>query len=134
MVKKRFAGIGGRLSLVALLSMGLLDQRLELLACVERNYAPRRNGNFFAGLGVAAGALRFVAQLEVAEPGQLDALPVFERQTDLLEERLHHVLRLALVQPHLLKKHVRKLGFCKCHLRSLGEAESPSTSLLKYVI
>src|SRR2546425_9553937 len=37
----------------------------------------------------------------------------------------------SLVQPHLLKKHVRQLGFCKCHLRSLGEAESLSTSLLK---
>src|SRR6266853_1021505 len=66
MVKKRFAGIGGRLSLVALLSMGLLDQRLELLACVERDHAPRRDGNFFAGLGVAPGPLRLVAQLKVA--------------------------------------------------------------------
>jgi hypothetical protein len=55
--------------LVALLSMGLLNQGLELLACVERDHAPRRDGNFLAGLWVAAGSLRFVAQLKVAEPG-----------------------------------------------------------------
>src|SRR5437016_10383766 len=113
--------------------MGLLDQRLQLLASVERDHAARGDGDFLAGLGVAAGALWFVAQLKVTEPGQLHALPILERQADLLEERLHHVLRLALVQPHLFKKHVRQLGFCKCHLRSLGKAESLSTSLLKYV-
>jgi hypothetical protein len=49
--------------------MGLLDQRFQLLACVEGDYAPRRDGNFFAGLGVATGPLRLVAQLKVAEPG-----------------------------------------------------------------
>src|SRR3979490_137858 len=114
--------------------MGLLDQRLQLLASVESDHTPRRDGNFFSGLGSAAGSLRFVAQLKVAEPGELHALTVFERQADLLEERLHHVLRLALVQPYFLKKHVRKLRFCKCHLRSLGKAEFLSTSLLKYVI
>src|SRR4051794_11727447 len=112
--------MGGRSSLlVAVLSMVLLDQRLQLLACVEGHDAARRDRNLFARLGIAAGALRLVAELKVAEPGELDALAVLESQADLLEEGLHHVLGFALVEADLLEQHVRQLGFCKCHFRSL---------------
>src|SRR3990172_4923717 len=79
------------------LHMSLLDQRLQLLAGVKRDDAPSGDGNFLAGLGVTPRALRLVAQLEVSEPRQLHAFAVFQRQADLLEESLHHVLRLALV-------------------------------------
>src|SRR5882672_3418285 len=100
--------------------MGLLDQGLQFLAGVEGHDAARCDGNLLTGLGVASGALRLVPKLKIAEPRQLDALAAFEGQADLFEERLHHVLRLALVQTDLLKKHVRKLGFRQCHFCSLG--------------
>src|SRR5690349_20954133 len=114
--------------------MGLLDQRLEFLASVESDYAPSCDGNLFTGLGITAGPLRLVAQLEIAESGQFDALAALERQADLFEERLDHVLRFALVETDFLKKHVRQLGFCQRHFCSLGRPEAPSTALLKYVI
>src|SRR5882672_3322996 len=107
--------MAGRLSLVALLSMRLLDQGFEFLTCVERHYAPRGNGNLLAGLGIAAGPLGLVAKLEVPESRELDALTAFERKPDLFEERFHHVLRLALIEADLLEKHVRQLGFRQRH-------------------
>ena len=76
--------------------------------------------NLLAGLGVAAGALRFVAQLEVAEAGQLHALPGFERDPDLLEEGLDHVLGFALVEAELLEQHVGQFGFGERHPVSLA--------------
>ena len=41
---------------------------------MEGDDATRGDRNFFAGLGIAAGPLRLVAQLEIAEAGQLDAV------------------------------------------------------------
>src|SRR5882724_12024490 len=99
--------------------MRLLDQSLELLAGVESDHAPRGNRDLLAGLGIAAGPLRLVAELEVSESRQLDALAALEGKADLLEERLDHVLRLALVETDLLEKHVRQLGFCQRHFCSL---------------
>src|SRR5258706_1268139 len=89
---------------------GLLHQALQLLACVEGHDAARRDGNLLAGLRVAPGPLGLLAQLEVAESRKLDHLAALEGNANLLEERLDHVLGLALVQPDLLEHQVGELG------------------------
>jgi hypothetical protein len=66
---------------------GFFDHGLQLLAGVEGDDAARADRDFLAGLRVAAGALRLVAQLEVAEARKLDAFAALERSPDLLEER-----------------------------------------------
>src|SRR5919109_1680751 len=93
----------------------LFDHRLQLLAGVEGDDPAGAYWYFLAGLGIAARALRLVAQLEVAEAGKLDALPALERSADLLEERFDHVLGLALVQPDLLEQEVGQLGLRQRH-------------------
>ena len=70
-------------------------------------------------LGLRPGTLRLVAQLEVAETGQLDALAPLQRDADLLEERLHHVLGLALVQPDLFEQQIGQFGLGQSHYNSL---------------
>src|SRR5882672_12648196 len=97
---------------------GFLDHGLQLLAGVEGDDAARADRDLFAGLRVAARALRLVAQLEVAEAGELDAFAALEGPADLLEERFHHVLRFALVKPDLLEKQVGQLGLRQRHHRS----------------
>src|SRR6185503_16718575 len=92
-----------------------LDHGLQLLAGMEGDHAAGADRNLLAGLRVAAGALRLVAQLEVAEAGELDAFAALERPSDLLEEGLDHVLGLALVQPDLLKQQVGQLGLRQRH-------------------
>jgi hypothetical protein len=82
---------------------------------VEGDDAAGADRDLLAGLGVAAGALRLVAQLEVAETRELDALAALERAPDFLEKRLDHVLGLALVQPDLLEKEVGQLGLRQSH-------------------
>src|SRR5678815_3430967 len=110
--------MGGSSAFLRLCSMAcFLDHGLQLLAGVERDDAARADGNLLAGLGVAPRALRLVAQLEVAEAGELDALAALQRAADLLEERLDHVLRFALVEPDLLKKQVGQLGLRQRHQR-----------------
>src|SRR3954471_10799282 len=121
---------------------GLLDQALQLLAGVEGDDAAGRDGDLLAGLGVAAGPLGLLSQLEVAETGELDHLPPLEGDADLLEEGLDHVLGLALVEPDLLEHEIGQLRLCECdfvfHVRGLAwncwsscsrmEATTPSTS------
>src|SRR5438067_1109642 len=92
-----------------------LHQGLQLLAGVEGDDAARADRDLFAGLRVATGALRLVAQLEVAEARELDRFAPLERAADLLEERLDHVLRFALVEADLLEKEVRQLGLRQRH-------------------
>src|SRR3954462_4033499 len=108
--------MGGSSAFLRLGSMArLLDHRLQLLAGMESHDAPRADRDLLAGLGIAAGALRLVAQLEVAEAGQLDAFAALERAANLLEEGLDHVLGLALIQPDLLKKQIREFGLRQRH-------------------
>src|SRR5688572_8939227 len=100
-------------SVVAGFSMaieGLLHQALQLLARVKGDYAPCGDGNLLAGLRVAPRPLRLLPQLEVAEAGEFHHLAPLQGDPDLLEERLDHVLGLALVQPDLLEHQVGKLG------------------------
>src|SRR5688572_9358038 len=89
----------------------LLHHRLQFLRRMERDDAPRRDRYFFAGLGIASGALRLFAQLKIAEARKLHAAAAFQRMADFLEERLYHVLRFALVEADLLEQEVRELGF-----------------------
>src|SRR5579862_6697948 len=121
---------------------GLLHEALQLLACMESDHAARRNGDFLAGLRVASGALGLLAKLEIAEARKLDHFPALERDANLLEERLDHVLGLAFVQPDLLEHEVGQLGLGKgdfvFHVRGLAlncwfscsrmEATTPSIS------
>ena len=82
---------------------------------MEGDDAARGDRNFFAGLGIAAGTLRLVAQLEIAEAGQLDAIAPFQRIANFLEKALDHVLGFALVQPDLFEQQIGKFGLCKRH-------------------
>ena len=68
-----------------------------------------------SSLGIAAWTLRLIAQLEVAEAGELDAFAALERAADLLEEGFHHVLGLALVQPDLLEQQIGQFGLRQRH-------------------
>src|SRR5215471_2184174 len=94
----------------------LLHHRLQLLRRMERHDTARRDRNLLTRLGVSAGTLGFVTQLKVAEAGELDAGPVLERETNLLEEGLHHVLRFALVETDLLKEKIGQLGLRQRHV------------------
>src|SRR5207244_545692 len=108
--------MGGSSAFLRLCSMArLFDHGLQLLAGVESDDAAGADGDLLAGLGVAAGALRLVAELEVAEAGELDALPPLEGAPDLFEEGLDHVLGLALVQPDLLEQQIGQLGLRQRH-------------------
>src|ERR1700694_306641 len=132
-------------SVVARFSMaieGLLHQALQLLARMEGDHAARRNGDLLSGLRIAPGALRLLAQLEVAETRELHHFAALEGNADLLEERLDHVLGLALVEPDLFEHQVGQLGLGESdfvfHVRGLAwncwlswsrmEAISASTS------
>src|SRR5690606_8229306 len=98
-----------------------LDLRLQLLARVEGDHAPRGDRDLLAGLGVAPRSLGLVAQLEIAETRQLDALAALERVADLVEEGLDHVLGFALVQPDALEQHFGQFGFRQGErLRAVG--------------
>src|SRR5258706_10760872 len=97
----------------------LLDHGFQLLAGVEGDHAAGADGDLLASLGVASRALRLVAQLEIAEARELDALASFQRPADLLEERLHHVLCLALVQSDLFEQKIGQFGLGQSHHNSL---------------
>src|SRR5690348_8021013 len=104
--------MGGR-SVVARFSVaieGLLHQALQLLACMEGNHAPRRDGDLLSGLGIPPGTLRLLPELEVAEAREFHHLAPLEGDPDLLEEGLDHVLGLALVEADLLEHQVGELG------------------------
>src|SRR5688572_25455108 len=97
----------------------LLDHGFQFLAGVEGDDAARADRNLLAGLGIAPGALRLVAQLEIAEARKLHALAALESPPNFFEERLHHVLCLALVQPDLFEQKVSQLGLGQSHSNSL---------------
>src|SRR3954463_15960705 len=92
-----------------------LDHGFQLLASLKGDNAAGADGNLLAGLRIASGTLRLVAQLEVAEAGELHAFAALQGAADLLEEGFDHVLGLALVQPDLLEKQVGKLGLRQRH-------------------
>src|SRR5260221_5607933 len=100
-------------SVVARFSMAierLFGQAVQLVGRVEGRHAPGGNGYFLPGLRVAPGALRVLGELEIAESRERSHLATLKGDRDRLEERLHHVLGLALVQPDLFEHQVRELG------------------------
>src|SRR5262245_25322901 len=99
----------------------LFHHGLQLLAGVESNDAAGADRDFLAGLWIATRPLWLIAQLEVAEPGELDALAPLQGPADLFKERLDHVLGLALVEPDFFEQKVGKFGLGQRHflLRSL---------------
>src|SRR6478752_3626532 len=92
-----------------------LHALLQLLAGAEGHDRARRNRDFLAGLRVAAGTLVLLAQLEVAEAGELDALAVLQRFAQRVEERVHEFLRFALVQADFLEQTLGHLGLGQRH-------------------
>ena len=94
----------------------LVDHRLQFLARVEGHHAPCRDRNLFPGLWVTPWALRFIAQLEIAETGQLDAFTGLQGNAHFLEEALHHVLGFALVQSDFFEQEIGQIGLRQRHL------------------
>src|SRR5688500_3237069 len=92
---------------------GFLHQCLQLLACVKGHDAPGCDRDFLAGLRIASRPLGLLPQLEVPEPGKLYRLAALESNANLLEERLDHVLGLALVEADLFEHEVGQLGLGK---------------------
>src|SRR6266581_447170 len=86
---------------------------------MEGHHAAGGDRDFLAGLGVAPGTLRLVAQLEIAEAGQLHAVPLAQAGADLLEERLDHVLGFALVEADLFEEQIGEFRLGQRHARSL---------------
>src|SRR5262245_21576441 len=95
------------------------DHRLQFLTRVERDDAPRGDRDLLAGLRIAPGPLRLLAQLEIAEARELHTVTRFERRADLFEEALDHVLRLALVEAELFEQEIGEFGFGERHGETL---------------
>src|SRR5215467_2887917 len=91
------------------------DPCLEFLPRTERDDAPRADRDLLAGLRIAPRALVLVAQVEVPEAGELHLLPARQRSTNLLEEEIHELARLALVEPELVEQRFRHLRFGQGH-------------------
>ena len=68
---------------------------------------------------LSAFSLLFLAEIEIAEAGQLDLLASLQRGANLLEERFDHILGLALVQAQLLVEIFGHVCLGQCHLISL---------------
>src|SRR5258708_4388825 len=86
-----------------------LHDSLEFVTCVKCDNVPGLDRDCLAGPGVAAGRWRLAPDVEVAEARHLDVVARNQRRVDQLKERLHHVLRFALVEPEPLKQQFGKL-------------------------
>ncbi len=70
-------------------------------------------------LGLRPGRCGFSRSWKLPKPDSLTLSPRFERDADLLEETLDHVLGFALVEAELLEQQVGQFGFGERHRRSL---------------
>jgi len=68
------------------------------LAWPECHDTTRRDWDFLAGFRITPRALSLIAQVKVAETGQLYLFVMLERLTDFLEKQLDQLLGLALIQ------------------------------------
>ena len=66
-------------------------------------------------LGLRPGRCGFSRSWKLPKPDSLTLSPCFERDADLLEEALDHVLGFALVEPELLEQQVGQFGFGERH-------------------
>src|SRR6185437_5336861 len=107
------------------------DPRLQFLSGTERHHAPRADGNLLPGLGIASGTLVFVAQVEIAETGELHLLTVRKSRANFLEEEIHELPRFPLVEAELVEQRFRHLRLGQGHLvilvflRSSSRANPP---------
>jgi hypothetical protein len=69
--------------------------------------------------GLRPGRCGLSRSWKLPKPESLTLLPSFQRSADFLEERLHHVLCLALVQPDLLEQKIGQFGLGQSHYNSL---------------
>src|SRR5690349_15406515 len=88
-----------------------LYPQAQFLARTERDDTARGDRDLLAGLGIAPGALVLVAELEVAETRQFHLLAGLQAVADLLEEIVHELLGLPLVQAQLFKQRFSQLRF-----------------------
>ena len=77
----------------------MLHHAFQFLAGMESNHAAGGNRHFFAGFGVAAGALRFVAQLEIAEAGNFDFFTALKRGADSTKISASYSLVIVMMLP-----------------------------------
>src|SRR5690606_11843626 len=101
----------------------LLDHALELLAGVESDHAPGRNGNGLARFGVAPRPRRLVAHLEIAEARQLHRIAARQGVADFLEKSIDDIFGFALVQPYPFEQQFGEFGFGQG--TRLGKHSSP---------
>jgi len=118
------AGIGGRLSLVALLSMGLLVQGLQFLAGVE--VTTRRAVMGISSPSWVRPGRCGCPKLKIADPDSFDALAAFEGQADLSKKVSTMSFASRLVQTDLLKKACPQARLFVSVFCSLEGAKSPS--------
>jgi hypothetical protein len=85
---------------------------------VEGDDAAGGNRDLLAGLGIAPGTLRLVAQLEIAEAGQLDAVAFLQRKADFVEESFDHVFGFTLVEADLVEQQIGEFRLGQCHFCS----------------
>src|SRR5215469_1482498 len=102
------------------------DPCLEFLPRAERYDAPRADRDLLAGLRIATGALVLVAQIEVAEAGELHLLTARQRRTNFLEKEIHQLACFSLVQPELAEQRFRHLRFRQGHFFILEIQSSDS--------
>src|SRR5690606_20868710 len=71
--------------------------------------------NFLAGLGIAAGPLILVAQVEVTKAGQLDLLALRQGRAHFFEKQIHQLPRLPFVEAELVEQGFRHFSFGQGH-------------------
>jgi hypothetical protein len=97
---------GARIRMIAIQPLA------HFLAGLEERNALLVDGHMCASARITPGAGRSVLYRESAEAAQLDAITARERRYDLLENRIHNVLDIPLVQMRVvLGDTLNKFGF-----------------------
>src|SRR5438132_1480221 len=86
-----------------------LDSRLQFLTRTKRHHAPCADGNLLTRLGIASRPLVLVAQIEIAEAGELDLFAVRERVPHFLEEQIDELTRFAFIETQLIEQRLSHL-------------------------
>src|SRR6185312_1320508 len=98
----RLPGITGSCELFFGSNIGF-DPRLQFLPRTERHHPPGSDRNLLASFWISAGALLLVAQVEIAEAGELHLLPPRQRRAHLFEEQVDQLPCLPLIEPELVE-------------------------------
>src|SRR3954464_8315430 len=92
-----------------------LDSRLQFLTWTKRHNAPRADGNLLSRFRISSWPLILVAQVEVAEAGELDLFAVGKRVPHFLEEQIDELAGFALVETELIEQRLSHLRFRQSH-------------------